>query len=73
MNNHAGLPDFIQVTNYCESLDYEIIAEYVQEFIYVNVYFEGILIKKGTKPFTNSIEAQKESYYTLYKNILKKS
>jgi hypothetical protein len=62
-----GLPDFITMTNYCESLGYEVEMIRSRKGITCDVYLHGALKKIGAMVFNSCLEAQKESYTKLYK------
>tara|TARA_R100001244_G_scaffold110209_1_gene81503 strand:- start:1329 stop:1559 length:231 start_codon:yes stop_codon:yes gene_type:complete len=69
--NEDFLPDFISLTNYCESLGYVVdFRKEVKGFV-CDVYLNKKPIHVGSKYFSNTMEAQKESYSQIYKKIKK--
>lgn len=64
------LPDFVTMTNYCESLGYEVEMISSKKGVTCDVYLNGELKKVGSIVFNSCIEAQKESYSKLYKALI---
>ena len=60
------LPDFIEMTNYCENLGYEIDMIRSRKGITCDVYKRDELFKVGTIVYQNCVDAQKESYSKIY-------
>lgn len=67
--SNLGLPDFITMTNYCESLGYEVEMIRSRKGITCDVYLNGKLKKIGSLVFHSCLEAQKESYTKIYKAL----
>ena len=66
-----GMPDFISMTNYCESLGYEIEMIRSRKGVTCDVYYNGNLKKIGQIVFNSCLEAQKECYTKIYKALSK--
>lgn len=64
--NRIGLPDFVSMTNYCESLGYEIEMIRSRKGITCDVYYNGNLKKIGQIVFNSCLDAQKECYTKIY-------
>lgn len=60
------LPDFITMTNYCESLGYEVEMIRSKKGVTCDVYLNNELQKVGSIIYNSCLEAQKESYSKLY-------
>jgi len=69
--NNIGLPDFVEMTNYCEAKGYKVNLMRSRYGILCYVYLNSKLIKKGEIIYESCIDAQKESYTKLYKAITK--
>lgn len=70
-SSNIGLPDFVTMTNYCESLGYEIEMIRSRKGITCDVYYNGNLKKIGQIVFNSCLEAQKECYTKIYKALSK--
>ena len=66
------LPDFVFMTNFCESRGYEFKFDRNHKGIVYDLYFRGVLYKKGVKVFYSCIDAQKHCYSGLYKVLMNK-
>lgn len=64
-----GMPDFVSMTNYCESLGYEIEMIRSRKGVTCDIYYNGKLIKIGQIVFNSCLEAQKECYAKIYKAL----
>lgn len=69
--NNIGLPDFVEMTNYCEAKGYEVRLMRSLYGIRCYVYLHSKLLKSGAIIYDNCIDAQKESYAKIYKAITK--
>tara|TARA_R110001592_G_scaffold101841_2_gene287944 strand:- start:2957 stop:3172 length:216 start_codon:yes stop_codon:yes gene_type:complete len=63
------LPDFITMTNYCESKGYVVKFRREEKGLLCDVYLRTKHIHTGKKYFSTCIDAQKESYKQIYKKI----
>ena len=64
-----SLPDFIEMTNYCESRGYIIEMIRSRKGITCDLYHNNKLLKVGTIVFKECLDAQQETYTKLYKAI----
>lgn len=67
------LPNFIVMTNYCESRGYEFDFVRASKGIRTDLYVKKELYKKGEKYHKTCLDAQKYSYTALYKMIANKT
>lgn len=67
--NNIGLPDFVEMTNYCEEKGFKVELTRSSKGVTCNVYKENKLLKSGAIIYDTCIDAQKESYTKIYKAI----
>jgi hypothetical protein len=65
------LPDFVTLTNYCESKGYFIEFIRSKKGVTCDIYLNDELIKVGGIVFDTCINAQKECYEKIYSAITK--
>lgn len=69
--NEDFLPDFISMTNFCESVGYIVKFRRGGKGLLCDVYHNSKHIHTGKKYFSTCMDAQKESYSQIYKRIIK--
>ena len=67
--NNIGLPDFVEMTNYCEEKGFKVELTRSSKGVTCNIYKENKLLKSGAIIYDTCIDAQKESYTKIYKAI----
>tara|TARA_R110000803_G_scaffold137941_1_gene204833 strand:- start:352 stop:582 length:231 start_codon:yes stop_codon:yes gene_type:complete len=65
------LPDFISMTNYCESVGYVVKFRREEKGLLCDVYHNTKHIHTGKKYFDTCMDAQRESYGQIYKRIFR--
>lgn len=69
MQKLKGLPDFVTMTNYCESKGYQFDMVKQNNGFVCNLYKENKLYKKGSVVYDSCFYAQKEVYTKLYQAL----